>query len=643
MSEFEHEDELLELLAFVNIITIKDINDYWDLKGRIHLEDFTELESVEILSDSDQIKISSEKICVNYEVLRRIRGYILFLLRNDRMTRDVAEKVASVKDFYLLFNAQDNLEILYRAERYVDCITYHENNISAFVGVAKPQSFYQQSLSKVGNYVEDFSDESFETALYVMRFLWQKGDFRSAQSISDQIECRIHELNASQKCYYLNNKIRILRDIGRIRETGELLTQFYTLLETVANEAPDKYKDLKGKYLYNCSINYYIAGDFAKCIAYCEQSMPLRSDQYPDPYIKLREARCWIFQGNVKEYQSLMSKICISPSDNWAHSLFFTVKSEYYRFLGYNLGAAKRFLTKSNKIETAKGAKTVYTDIALLYLYIQWGKKAEINRYLSTVKQYKNYIDGKLAALTGQIALNIIKGVKVTQQIARLCRDFKDYPIYLFISLFSLSKLLERKDLEFPIPVEKLPFGSSFSKELLSTFSYRPRVLIIYSWWDINENEDKENQEWIHNLNITLREHGINSTIDQMCSIDVTIDSKELIEFGAYDSYVVVLTAGFKKRIEQKEGVLYVEYKELLRILEHAPNKIIFARRSDNDAVSPAGFTYQSKLDLSLAKAKNKTDSRILGLVRRIRGIPYYDKTVPPFNEDIDAEEPSYR
>lgn len=644
MSSFAYGEELVEILSFIEVISLKDIKDYWKITDNIRLVEFTRFESVEIHYESDELRVSKENISNNFQSLEKAKEFIIFLIQNERLSRAVARKTVTINEFYAIFEPDDVLNILYRAEEYAKCIDYYTRHVSAFINLINAQLIYQKSLSKVGNYIEELTltDENFNLALAIMRNLWQKGAFSSAKKITDRIDGKINELDPSQKCYFLNNKIRILRDMGSIRETDILLAQFNNLLVDISKSNLALYNDLKGKYLYNQSINCYINGEFGRCIAFCKQSLALRTDKYPDPYIRLREARCLIFQGNRKEYLALIKTIHIDQSDNWAQSLFLTVQSEYNRFILDNTGRAKQLLKQSNKVETLNGADTVYTDIALLYLYIQCNQKFDIIRYVPTINKYKEYIDGKLAAITAHIALDVLKGESVDERIIKLRSDYQDYPVYLFVSLFSLAKLFEKLDTPFPLSVEDLPFRNGFSKELLSAFSKKPRVLIIYSWWDEFGNEDTENKSWVSNLNVALRKHGISSYIDKTYALDNTIDSRKLVLSEDYDNYIVILNAGFKKRVEQKKGILYTEYEELLEVLKHSPQKIIFVAKGENDAISPDEIKYNPKLDLTSSNLQKKNDKRILGLVREIRNIPYYDTTIPLVDEDVRPEPISF-
>lgn len=643
MSISEYKEELLDILSFAESVSLRDIKDYWNLSDNICLLDFRAVESIEPIYQSDQLKISKEKIEIHFQSLRKAKNFISFLLQSNRMPKNLAQKIVNIEEFYGLFNADEVLSILFKSERYEECQEYYCSHIPNFGRPLQARSVWQRSLARLGNYTRKMAlgPEKFETYFSAMRYLWQKGDFSTALEIADKLDQRIDGLKAYQKCLFLNTKIRILRDTGMIRETAAQLEQYNQLLETVGRENPELFNDLNGKYLYNCSINCFVAGNFAKCISLCEESLSLRSEKYPDPYIRLREARCFIFQGKQKDYLALMKTIQFDELDNWAKSLYRTVQAEYYHFILGNAKKAESILRESNALESATGADTVYTNIALLYLYIECSKTAEIKRYLPTVKNYEHYIDGRLAVLTANLALDALSGKSIDKGVFEICKEFSDYPIFLFVSLFSLSKLFEKHDIKFPAINESISFGSGFSKKLLFAFSRKPHVIIVYSWWDADGKEDDENKTWVGNLNIALRKHGIISDIDKTM-LDETKDSSKLIN-GNYDSYIVVLTEGFKARIEQKEGVLFKEYNVLLEILKHDPDRIILARRGENDRVSPKEIRFLTKLDLSSTELSKKRDKQLLGLIRRIEKIPYYDKSIPPIDEDIAPEPLKYK
>lgn len=288
--------------------------------------------------------------------------------------------------------------------------------------------------------------------------------------------------------------------------------------------------------------------------------------------------------------------------DNWVKSLYMTVQSEYNLFCIDNTKKATSLLNRANELEIATGANTIYTDIAI----------------------------------------DTINGKDATVNIISICKDFYNYPFFLFTCLFSLSRLFRKYDRDFPDVKEIISFGSGFSKKILSTFLKKTRVLIIYSWWDAKGKEDKENKLWVSILNIALRKHGINCFIDKTCSLDKTENSTNIIFSKQYDAFVVVLTSGFKKRIEKKKGVVFVEYCELLNLLNTDADRVILITRNENDIVSPKELRLITKYDLSTANLKNINDCKLLGLVRRIMRIPYYDNSLPLIDTDIEPENFKY-
>lgn len=637
MNILKYKQELLDILSFVESAILQDIKDYLN-DSDISLLDFQKIEYINIIYESNELKITKEKVTADSQSLCKARDFILFLLHKNRISKLLAQKITFIEEFYSLFSLQEVLKILFIAEKYEECQKYYCRHISDFADSSYACSLWQRSLSRIGNYTRtiDIGLEEFDVYLSAMRYLWQKGDFFTAKQIIDKLDQNLRSLKAYQECLYLNTKIRVLRDMGKIKETNKLLRQFNALLKTVGSENPEYFNDLNGKYLYNCSINFFISGDFAKCISFCKESLPLRSDKYPDPYIRLREARCYIFQGKQKDYLSLMRAIQFESLDKWAKSLYKTVQAEYCHYILGNTSRTESVLKESNKLEIETGADTIYTDIALLYLYVQCGKENEINRYLATVKKYKYYIDAKLSTLTAGIALSALKGELVNERILKICRDFKDYPAFLFVSLFSLCRLFEQRNLDFPDIRESVSFIRGFSRKLISSLSPKPHILIIYSWWNVDGENDIENQEWVENLNIALHKHGIISDMDKTL-LDETIDSSKLI-CGNYNSYIVVLNDGFKERINQQKGILFEEYKVLLEKIKLDPNQVILIRRGENDNVSPKEMKTLTKLDLSAAELSKKNDKQLLGLVRRIQRIPYYDKTVSLVDEDLVPE-----
>lgn len=478
MNFFEYEAELLDILYFTEVMSLRDMKEYWQLGEDIGLLDFRNIDNIELLYQLDTLKISCKSAQNTFQSLKRARNYILFLIKKNRLSGDLAKKIANIDEFYGLFSKDAVLKILYTAERYKECEQYYYYHLSEFADYNQACSIWQQILAKSGDYKFSLNtpDTDFDVCLSAMRYLWQKGAFVDAEKIAVRLEEKFDTLKAFQKAQFLNTKIRILRDMGKIKDTDVALNLFYSLLKPISAENPELFNDLKGKYLYNCSINYFIAGDFAKCITFCKDSLPLRNEKYPDPYIKLRQARCFIFQGNRKNYNSLMKEIQFDTLDNWAKSLYKTVEAEYARFVLGNTQKAERLIKESNKIESASGADTIYTDIALLYLYIQCGRKSEIENLLPTIKSYQQYVDGQLVFATAQIALGFLNQEYVDPLIFKLCDEFRDYPIFMFVSLYSLSKLFEQENGSFPDIKKYVSFSSRFSRKLLSAFDYQPKT-----------------------------------------------------------------------------------------------------------------------------------------------------------------------
>lgn len=478
MNFLEYESELLDILYFTEVVFLRDIKEYWKLGNDIGLLDFQNIDDVELLYQSDALKISYNNAQNTFQSLKHAKNYVLFLLDKNRLPADLAKKIVNIEEFYGLFGKDEVLKILYRAERYKDCEKYYYDHLSDFVDYNQACSIWQQALAKLGNYKLplEAQDTDFGVCLSAMRYLWQKGAFVDAERIAVRVEEKSDTLKAFQMAQFLNTRIRILRDMGRIKDTDVALNRFYSLLKPISIENPELFNDLKGKYLYNCSINYFIAGDFAKCISFCKDSLPLRNEKYPDPYIKLRQARCFVFQGNRKNYNSLMKEIQFDTLDNWAKSLYKTVEAEYARFVLGNTKKAEKLIKESNKIESASGTDPIYTDIALLYLYIQCSRESEIRNLLSTIESYQQYVDGQLAFSTAKIALEFLDGENVDSLIFRLCDEFHDYPIFLFVSLYSLCKLFEQRAGVFPDIRNHVSFGSRFSRKLLSVFDYQSKI-----------------------------------------------------------------------------------------------------------------------------------------------------------------------
>lgn len=640
-------EEVESILPFIETISIKNIQSFWEMP-EISILDFKGNDDIELNYEGNFIQTTDGRASKDYESLKKAKEFIMYLIQKGCMYKRLAEKIISIDEFYIEFNCDSVLVLLFNAERYRQCVDYFERHTTEFCDSQKAIEIAAVSKRNTGNFspvVISFVSNSIDSELEKLRFLWQKGDFSSALDLITYMDGRINIFNIKQKGFYLNDKIRVYRDMGRIQETNKYLDELYGVTMEAIQESEELFKKLEGKYLYNYAIDRYVKGDFENCISSCEQSLARRDTAYSKPYILLRKARCYIFRGKRAQYQKLMKEISIESYDKWAQSLYFTVISEYNRFILNNEKKAIEFLEKSHELEVVNGSAIKYTDIALLYLHIQCNNKNDIILYMNKMDNYIEYIDAKLAKATAQIALKLINGESHADlEISRLFNSepYKSYNAFLFVSLFSLAKLCERLNVDFPLNELDMSCMNQFSKRLLSAFVKKPKVLVIYSWWDEKGNLDEKNKEWVFNLNAALRRNGINSFIDRTCSVDRTMNVRQIINTAQYDRFIVALNKGFKKRIEDKAGVLYSEYETLLDILKDNPDKVIFVANGENDKISPNEIEVQSKIDLtnSLFSIQN---AAFRALIRRIMDRPIYDNVFPLVDMDYPPESYTFR
>ena len=109
--------------------------------------------------------------------------------------------MASIDEFYSLFDTDEVLNILFSAEEYEKCAEYYTMNISEFKEQSHVQSLYQCCLSKLGNYISTvaISKKDTDSLLSTMRHLWQKGNFREAWETAKILEPMLPNSDAVQR------------------------------------------------------------------------------------------------------------------------------------------------------------------------------------------------------------------------------------------------------------------------------------------------------------------------------------------------------------------------------------------------------------------------------------------------------------
>jgi len=194
-------NELWQILCFLEEITIRDINAYWNDTHNIELLAFREIDSIEINYPSSKLMISSKEIKRSFITLRSIKGFISLLIDSKRLNKNIAQKVASIDEFYSLFDTDEVLNILFSAEEYEKCAEYYTMNISEFKEQSHVQSLYQCCLSKLGNYISTvaISKKDTDSLLSTMRHLWQKGNFREAWETAKILEPMLPNSDAVQR------------------------------------------------------------------------------------------------------------------------------------------------------------------------------------------------------------------------------------------------------------------------------------------------------------------------------------------------------------------------------------------------------------------------------------------------------------
>jgi len=633
--------EIINILDFFEKMPLDLLNGYFKTDPPMRLMDFRG--NSRVIVNAKKSELLSASSCVpGFSGLETIKPFVDYLFTLEAFPPDIAKRIISVEDFQLLFQEHEALRLYFSAESYEDCAAYYKDHYAVLHLRQASRNYYIQSLPKLGNYVGKIvysEEDDVQTLLAILRFLWQKGSFESAQKVSTLLEIKCAESDLSQACFLLNSKVRILRDIGQRQTAKEQLELFACRLDKIDHSvnSVETYRILKAKYLYNEAIEAFLDADFKKCVTLSNESLTWRdAKQYSAPYLLLREARCYIFCGDINNYQKIMDEIVIDASDKWANALKFTVQSEYCRYYTEDLYAAEVFLSDANQLESQTGADIIYTNISLLFFGVQLGRESEIIRLLQIVSQYP-HIEAKIAVKTGNIGLSIIRNKDAAPAIGELSEDptILQYPFYLFESLFSLAKLCQQYQRDFPIQRQQLSFLGGISKQLQSAFSKKPSVIIIYSWWDKEHHPDDENKTWVQDLNTFLRNHGIDSVIDEKWSMENTADSSAMIEEKEYDKYIVVLTEGLKTRVSERQGVLFTEYEKLLTILEKDERRIIFLARGSNESISPADLLLYTKIPFEERKPFNPDEEAAFGVLRRVKDIPYYDKSFPLVDDDI--------
>ena len=316
-------------------------------------------------------------------------------------------------------------------------------------------------------------DEVYKSQLNLiseLRYCWQDGDLkRGKKLIQSGDDTKFEKYNYG---LYLNEKIRVLRDIGEIEETYTLLATIKDLLEEYRNVDFNNvlFNRVLSKYLYNRSINYSIKGELEKSITSTNKSLKERIDNYSAPYLLLRLCKCYLYLNDEFNFKAYIDKADRCKLDKWAIGLRLNTESEFYFIVKVDITRSLALSNKAYIAEKESLSKVKYSVFFLINIYISLGNLTEIERLLPIVSECE-IINAKIAYDFGVLASSTIKNDRLDfTQLNSLIEKYTQYLIFLFPAVFSILMLCKKLKIAISEDWVHLDifYNSSIDKQLIN-------------------------------------------------------------------------------------------------------------------------------------------------------------------------------
>ena len=523
-------------------------------------------------------------------------------------------------------------KLMYAAEQYDLVNQLFLRNTERDSDLRTELSIWFDAISRMGNY--NFTSllatpSTRNDLISYLRYCWQKGDFLKCKEICAALDAAT--LSYEEKGRYLNNKIRVLRDTGRIKESRDALEAYANLIVQLREQGADLafIQARTATYKYNVAIDEFIAGRLRRCLVLCQESLVERQDQYPRIYLLLRMARASILIGNRDQTDIYLEEAEHSPKDDWAHSILNSVRAEREFFLRRDTAAARALWQKGLQDEQALGSAFYYNNLGLALCAVADGSLSSVTHYKELMAEAE-IIDGQICYAFLTIAEKLLSTNDTIDRdaVGRIFVKFKSYSTWLFFWFFALALLLKRQGREhaWVSGTEAQFLDLDYDLSLLEKIEMTraPTVFISYSY------DSKSHKTWCLRLYKRLRENGVDAILDQAYRGTTTIDFNSFMLKGIRNSdlIIVVLTPNYKSKIKSEAGGASVEFG-LLRdeILRKEYKRIIFLLR-EGDFSSTAPFEVRGVEQFDFRKEEldwKEASEAFLTLLHRVFRIPIFE------------------
>lgn len=556
--------------------------------------------------------------------------------------RDYASTLVRFEEWWRGFTSKAVIaKVMYAAERYDLVDKLFIRGVGDDSDLPSVQHIWFDSISRIGDY--NFkallaTPRTVNDLISYLRYCWQNGAFSRCQEVCKALDSA--QLTDEEQARYLNNKARVLRDTGRIIESRGALEEYAKCIVRLQAAGADIafVESRRATYEYNMAIDAFIGGKLRLSIALCQRSLTNRQDQYPRPYLLLRMARASILIGNSDEADLYIEAADKLEIDKWGTALLWSVKAEREFFLRRDIEKAHKFWERAHQQEQSSGSTFLYADLGLSLCAVAEGASPLLLHYRERMAK-SDIVDGKICYDTIKIAerLLLTDDYNLQESIASLFDRFGEYKTWLFLWLFALAFLLTR------LGRQQAWAKGTYARFLdtdcnLESFGAienikAPQVFISYSY------DSESHRKWCLRLHRKLRENGVDAIIDQAYRGVTTVDFNSFMIKGIRDSdlIVVILTPGYKAKIESDIGGAFVEFG-LLRdeIIRKDYKRIIFVLRL-GDFASTIPFEARGVEQLDFRQEEldwQDASEAFRTLLHRIFRIPIY-RQVPLGNAPI--------
>ncbi|WP_088356745.1 toll/interleukin-1 receptor domain-containing protein [Bacillus cereus] len=149
----------------------------------------------------------------------------------------------------------------------------------------------------------------------------------------------------------------------------------------------------------------------------------------------------------------------------------------------------------------------------------------------------------------------------------------------------------------------------------------RKKVFISYSW------DNLELQQWVLDLNNSLRSKGIISKIDKTITQETTTNLNTMMvqNMKNNDYIIVVLTENYAQKADSLQGGVGFETKLSLSILQENPKKLIFILRHKESFSDAFPFHLKGYYAINFSD-DTKFEDKFEELLHRIYDVPLYEE-----------------